>query len=231
MSRWLPALLLCLAASAGCGGPEVISPQPQPVPGAVLSVRADRIAFETAGGELLLHGAPGAVSPTQGREGALRVFDVAVPGRVAEAKVSADGSFEARIAASEGDLLRVEAELGGELGVPVDLRRAAGVTTVVESPRACVGLSALAALVFSGAAGEPTRVDVDVHPTCGASTPATVRLHVGRDFRFAAPAPTTIGPETAIAIEHLGAFPADDLLVIDTGDGAPELLSLHARRP
>jgi len=223
MSRLAAVIAIALA---GCTGPEAVGPQPQPVQGELLTVRPPYVSLAAEGSDVVIHGAKGAVTPMRATTGTLRVFDVSLPGSVSTTSILGDGSFELRVPASAGDLFRLEAEVGTEFSFPVDMRGAT--VKVLESPRACVDLNDFSALSFHGTPGEVVGASIVVRTTCGRPIAATARLHVGKAFRFAQPPPTEIGGDTTISIEHLGAFPADDLVIIET-NGEPAILALRAR--
>ncbi len=223
MTRLVAAIAVALV---GCGSPEAVGPQPQPVQAELLSVRPAYISLGAEGSEVVIRGVKGAVTPMRSTTGTLRAFDISLPGSIATTSILADGSFTLRMPAAIGDLFRIEAEVGTEVSFAVDLR---GPTArVLDSPRACVDLDQMSALTFHGAPGEVAGASIVLHTTCGKPVAATVRLHVGKAFRLARPSPTEIGADTTIAIEHLGTFPADDLLIVET-TGEPAILALRAR--
>jgi hypothetical protein len=226
MSRLAAVIAIALAGCGSPTGPEVVGPQPQPVPGELLTLRPAYVSLAPEGSEVVIRGAKGAVTHMHATSGTLRVFDVSVSGSVATTSIREDGSFELRVAAALGDLFRLEAEVNRELSFPIDLRGAT--QQVLESPRACVDLHEMSALNFQGSPGEVVGASIVVRTTCGRPIAATARLHVGKAFRFARPPPTEIGGDTTIAIEHLGTFPADDLVIIET-NGEPAILALRAR--
>lgn len=226
MNRSAAILVTLLVGCGSASSPEVIGPQPQPVPGALLSVRADHLTLVAEGAQLVLRGRAAAIAPMGGAAtGTVRVFDVSTPGVIVTAAIAADGSFEARVPAAESDLLRVEAEVGPQISFPVDLRRRAGALQVLASPRPCLELDAVEGLRFDDASRDA--VVVALHARCALSP--KFHLHVGRDFRFAVEPPTTLTSEGSVSLVHSGASPADDLVVVDLGDDAPAILSLRAR--
>lgn len=226
MRRFAAAIALVLAGCGSPTSPDVVGPQPQPVAGVLLTVRATYVTAESEGTEVVIRGAPGAVTPMRATTGTLRAFNVSVPGSVTTTPIAADGSFTLRMAAAVSDLLRIEAEDEQEVSFPLDLRGAPA--RIVEAPRGCVDLDEMSALSFRGAPGAVAGATIILRTTCGKPIPATVRLHVGKAFRFAGPTPKEIGAETALTIEHLGAFPADDLVIIET-NGEPAILAVRAR--
>lgn len=226
MRRLAAAIALALAGCGSPTSPDVVGPQPQPVPGQLLTVRSAYVSLESSGSDVVIRGVAGAVTPMNAKTGTLRVFDVTVPGSIATTAILEDGSFTLRMPAAASDLFRLEAEVAREVSFPVDLR---GVPAkVLDAPRACVDLDEMSALSFSGAPGEVVGANVVLRTTCGKPVAATMRLHVGTAFRFAKPPPTEIGAETTLTIEHLGTFPADDLVIIET-NGEPAILALRAR--